>query len=345
MEDFGSVQVFTGQELQQESPAPKADTALANIEQSRAVAEVQAGIVLARSNPRNEVRAYSRIMKACKRKSLAERASYSFKRGGSLVTGPTIRLAEVLANSWENIHYGFREIGRKDDYSEIEAFAHDLETNTRVTRQFQVRHYRDTRAGAKAVTAERDKYELVASMAQRRVRSCLLEIIPGDIVDAAEEACKATLLHDIGNIEEKGSAILKAFSELGVTQEMIEAHLDRSIKSIVPADVVSLQGIYRSIRDGIAPASDFFDLSARPKKEEDEKTAKTDEKNVQNKEKITGQWSAGAQKIIDAADKIATAVKLDAFRANKAEVINKLGDEGEKVFEYLENAYQALRAS
>lgn len=342
MEDFGAVQVYTGAELQQENPAPKGETVLANIEQSRAVAEVQASIVLARSNPRNEVRAYSRIMKACKRKSLAERASYSFKRGGSLVTGPTIRLAEVLANSWENIHYGFREIGRKDDYSEIEAFAHDLETNTRVTRQFQVRHYRDLKNDTqKALTSERDKYEMVANMAQRRVRSCLLEIIPGDIVEAAEEACKATLLHDIGDIEKKAKAILEAFSKFGVTKEMVEKHLDRDIKSIVPADVVSLQGIYRSIRDGIAPVGEFFDLTVNEVISKTEIPPESDEKVTKNDGPY--QWSTGAQKIIDAADNIRSADDLDKFRAGKRKDIDALGSESKSIFEYLENKYQALK--
>ena len=258
MTDFGDVQVYTGQEMQVSPAAQQASTALANIEQSRAVAEVQASIVLAKANPRNEESAYMSIMKSCKRKSLAECASYSYRRGGTLVTGPSIRLAEVVARCWGNINYGFREVGRGKDFSEVEAFAHDLETNTKVTRQFQVRHWRDTKGGGKGLKTERDKYELVASMAQRRVRACLLELIPGDIVEAAEEACKATLMQEIGNIDEQAEKIVAAFSGFNVTAEMIEGHLQRSLKSLVPADVVNLKRIYRSIRDGVATVDDFF---------------------------------------------------------------------------------------
>ena len=244
---------------------PQPSTMLA-AEQARAVAEVQASLVVARANPRNEVECQNNILNACKRKSLAEQALYAYPRGGQLVTGPSIRLAEVLARHWRNLHYGFREVGRGKDYSEVEAFCHDLETNVRVTRQFQVRHLRDTKQGSKKLGSERDKYELIASMAQRRVRACILEIIPGDIVDSAVEACEATLKQNIKNISKQIEDIKKSFQDLGVTVEMLEAYLQRPLKSIVPVDVVNLRKIYRSIKDGIGTVEDFFNLKTQANK-------------------------------------------------------------------------------
>lgn len=250
---------YKGQENFQMAPAaPVAQTALASIEQSRAVAEVQASIVLAKANPRNEQFAENKILTACKRKTLADCATYAYKRGGQLVTGPSIRLAEVLARCWGNINYGFREMGRGSDYSEVEAFAHDFESNVRVTRQFQVKHFRDKRDGGKALETERDKYELVASMAQRRVRACLLELIPGDIVEMAEDACKATLEKAIGDMGQQAEKIAEAFGAVGVDVPLLEAYLQRELKSLVPADVVNLRRILRSIRDGVATVDEFF---------------------------------------------------------------------------------------
>jgi hypothetical protein len=245
-------------DIQVAPAAMQASTSLAQIEQSRAVAEVQAAMVLARANRRDEQHSEYRIMQSCKRKSLAECASYSFRRGGDIVTGPSIRLAEEIARHWGNMQYGFREIGRSEESSEVEAFAHDLETNVRVTRQFQVRHWRDTKSGGKKITEERDKYELIANQAQRRVRACLLELVPGDIVEAAEEACKATLMSGIKDIPAKVKEIVAAFAPIGVTGEMIEGYLQRKLTSIVPADIVNLQRIYRSIRDGVAAVDEFF---------------------------------------------------------------------------------------
>ena len=162
------------------------------VEQSRAVAEAQAAMLVAQARKRDELMAYDKIMSACQRASLAESAMYAYKRGGILVEGPSIRLAEVLARSWGNITYGLRELSRNGGESEVEAFAWDLETNTRVTRQFVVRHIRDKKGGGVALTEERDIYELAANMGQRRVRACLLELIPADIVDSQRQTCGST---------------------------------------------------------------------------------------------------------------------------------------------------------
>lgn len=237
-------------------------TGLITIDQQRAIAEVQAAMVVARMNPRNEYDAFVRIEEACKRKSLAEQALYAYPRGGTMVTGPSIRLAEVLARYWKNITYGLREMSRGDGSSEIEAFAWDLETNTRVTRQFQVRHVRETKQGSKALTGERDVYELVANMGQRRVRACILEIIPGDIVEAAVTACSETLKAGDGEpLEDRLRKVLLAFKNLGVTQEMLEAKLGHPLQATVPQEIVTLQKIYRSLNDGMATREELFNIS------------------------------------------------------------------------------------
>ncbi len=72
----------------------------------RAIAEVQAALVIAKQFPRNPIEAYDRVMNACQRPGLAQSAVYSYARGGTSVTGPSTRLAEMLAQNWGNIQYG-----------------------------------------------------------------------------------------------------------------------------------------------------------------------------------------------------------------------------------------------
>lgn len=233
------------------------------VEQSRAVAEAQAAMLVAQARKRDELMAYDKIMSACQRASLAESAMYAYKRGGVLVEGPSIRLAEVLARSWGNITYGLRELSRNGGESEVEAFAWDLETNTRVTRQFVVRHIRDKKGGGVALTEERDIYELAANMGQRRVRACLLELIPADIVEAAVTKCKKTIADGGGvPLEDRVRSMVVSFGTLGVTKDMIEAWLQHSVSAIVPAQLVKLSQIYQSIKTGVATREEFFDLNA-----------------------------------------------------------------------------------
>lgn len=238
----------------------------ASVDQSRAIAETQAAMVVAQGRPRDELVAYNKIMKACARPSLAGTAMYAYKRGGTMVEGPSIRLAEVLARAWGNMTYGIRETSRSGNISEIEAFAWDLESNVRVTRQFILKHSRDTKQGAKALTSERDIYELSANMGQRRVRACLLELIPGDIVDNAVAECKKTLAHGDGRpMGDRVRDMVAAFDDLGVSLAMIEGFLQHKATAIVPAQLVKLQGIYKSIKDGVADRSEFFDIAGKVK--------------------------------------------------------------------------------
>lgn len=246
---------------------PSNQSSMTSVEQSRAIAEIQAAMAIAQRFPRDETAAHLKIIKNCKRLSFAESAGYSLKRGGQIVSGPSIRMAEMMAANWGNLFYGFKELSRTNDSSEVEAYCWDLETNVKSVRSFTVKHIRDKNTGNVALTSERDKYELIANMAQRRVRACIFEIIPGDIKEDAERKCAETIKAGDGSqtMEQRIKSMVVAFDELGVTLEMIEGFLQHKITAIDPNEFVRLQKIYRSIRDGVAPREDFFSVKKESK--------------------------------------------------------------------------------
>ena len=82
------------------------------IEASRAIAEAQGKLVIAKRFPRNEIQAFANMKKACQRTGLANKAFYSYPRGGETVSGPTIRLAEELARCWGNIDFASKSFRR-----------------------------------------------------------------------------------------------------------------------------------------------------------------------------------------------------------------------------------------
>ena len=224
----------------------------------RAIAEVQAALVIAKQFPRNPIEAYDRVMNACQRPGLAQSAVYSYARGGTSVTGPSIRLAEMLAQNWGNIQYGIRELSSENGESTVEAFAWDVETNTRQTKVFQVPHIRYTRQGTKKLTDPRDIYELVANNGARRLRACILGVIPGDVVDAAVDQCEKTIHASADTSPEGVQKLIKAFEQFGVSKDDIEGFIQRRVDAITPANVVSLRKIFTSIRDDMSSAKDWF---------------------------------------------------------------------------------------
>ena len=121
---MNDLNVFNGNNQRQEMSVASAATAIAATKQAQ---EVQARMVVAKKFPRDEAAAMNRILKSCQRTTLAESAMYSYPRGGQEVTGPSIRLAECLAQNWGNIEFGYTELERKQGESTIEAYAWDLE--------------------------------------------------------------------------------------------------------------------------------------------------------------------------------------------------------------------------
>jgi hypothetical protein len=242
--------------------APDKNHALVEIESSRAVMETQSAMVIAKRFPRNQIEAMDRILNACTRQTLAESALYTYARGGTDITGPSIRLAEAIAQNWCNISFGIRELEQANGNSTVEAFAWDLETNTKQVKIFQVAHKRYTKKGTYQLSDPRDVYELVANQGARRLRACILGIIPGDVVESAVKQCEITLKTKAEVTPERIASLVEKFSEYGVTKKQIEERIQRRVDAITPAQVVSLGKIYNSMKDGMSSAGDWFQVEA-----------------------------------------------------------------------------------
>ena len=236
--------------------------ALAQAEQQKVVAEVQARIMIARSFPRDPIKAMDLILIDCTRPTLAKKALYEYARGGTAISGPSIRLAEAIAQRWGNIASGVKEISRANGYSECVAYAFDMESGFYDERQFQVRHWRDTNKGGYVLTDERDIYEAVANNGARRKRAAMLTVIPGDVVEAAVEQCEETLAATADTSPDALLRMVEAFEQFQVTREQIEKRIQRRIEAIRPAQVIQLSKIFASLVDGMSGAADWFETEA-----------------------------------------------------------------------------------
>jgi hypothetical protein len=245
------------------SPPAMENKSGTEIASSRAEHEVQAAFVIAKKFPRNENEAYAKIINACKRPTLAEQAMYAYPKGGTLVNGPSIRLAEALAQNWGNIQFGIKEVSQANGISTVEAFAIDLETNSRKEVTFYVKHERHTKKGVTKLTDPRDIYELIANQGARRLRACILAILPGDVVESSVDQCKKTLESSDVPIADQVRKMVLAFDELGVKVEHLEKRLGHKLDAVIPTEIVTLKTVYKSIKDGFAHREDFFDFGAK----------------------------------------------------------------------------------
>ena len=234
---------------------------------TRQAQEVQAAMVIAKRFPRDEVEAFNRILKSCQRKTLAEQSMYEYPRGGQKVTGPSIRLAEALAQNWGNLDYGIVELEQNNGESQVMAYAWDLETNTRQSKIFSVPHIRATKHGNKTLTDPRDIYEMVANQGARRLRACILGVIPGDVIDSAVEQCQLTLKG--ANPEpliDRVRKMVKTFEDkFSITKEMLEEYIECNSDAFSENDFMRLRNIYGSLKDGMSKREDYFKIKPTEK--------------------------------------------------------------------------------
>lgn len=229
------------------------------VEQSRAVAQVQAAVLVAMQYPRNIQSALAEMRMSCQQMRLAEKAFYRFNRGGQ-VTGPTVHLARELARCWGNIDYGVAELLRDDDYgqSELLAFAWDLERNSRNSTTFINPHKR-TGKDAPRLLDVRDIYENNANNGARRVREAIFAVLPKWFTDEAEEICANTLKNGGGiPLPKRIANCIEKFEGLRVSVDQLEAKLGVPSAKWTATDLAQLTVIFGSIDRGETRVDDEF---------------------------------------------------------------------------------------
>lgn len=237
------------------------------IEQSRAVAQVQAAVLVARQWPRNVQAAINAMQEACARPSLAKTAFYEYRRGDTTVQGPTIKLLQELGRIWGNLDFGMAElsIDHAAGQSEMLAFAWDLESNSRFSQIVIVQHVRDKTVKGTKVAEQlhdrRDVYEVNTSNAARRLRECIRRVIPDWFLEEAVQRCYATLENpgDGLTLAQRIARVTRGFENAwGIDVARLEARLGKPMAEWNGRDVAQLQITGDSIKDGNLAVDDAF---------------------------------------------------------------------------------------
>ncbi|MEZ5409558.1 MAG: hypothetical protein R2761_16130 [Acidimicrobiales bacterium] len=242
-------------------PVSRARSEAGGVEQSRAVAEVQAAVLVAQQCPRDVELAKERMRRSCDEYALASRAFYRYDRGDGVVNDASIHLARELAACWGNIDYGIAELHRDDEarQSEMKAWAWDQETNTRPSTTFIVPHARDRGGRRVDLTSLRDVYENNANMGGRRVRQMIFAALPVWFIEEAKSRCRATLERGDGRpLEERIEAAVDRFAGLGVSVDRIEQRLNRPRDRWNAVDLAELTITFQSISRGERAVEDEF---------------------------------------------------------------------------------------
>lgn len=222
------------------------------IEQSRAVAEVQAAVVVAQQVPRDMDRALGEMRDSCGRSALAKRAFYAVPNRGH---GPSVHLARELARIWGNIQFGVHELRRDDDagISEVQAFAWDLQANTRSIRTFIAPHARMKAGKREALVDLGDIYLSNQNTGARAVRECIFTVLPAWFTEEAQDICRRTIENGDGvPLETRITNMISHFAAIGIAVDQLEQKAGHRRGQWTAGNVADLTIAYTSVtRDGL----------------------------------------------------------------------------------------------
>ena len=232
------------------------------VEQARAVAEVQAAVLVAQNVPRDMARAVAEMRESCGQPAMADRAFFKFPRGGTTVAGASVHLARELARCFGNVQYGIQELRRDDHahFSEMQAWAWDVERNTRAMQTFVVPHKRDKRGGPEVIVDLRDIYENNANMGARRLREAIFSILPTWFTEEAKAICQATIEKGGGDkpLAQRIADAVRMFDSIGVKVGRLEAKIGAPSSAWTAQDLAGLRVSLSSIRQGTVTADAEF---------------------------------------------------------------------------------------
>jgi hypothetical protein len=181
----------------QESEATK-------IEQARAFSEVMVQAKLAKEFPRNMDEVFRKIEETFQSDpEIADASKFSYSRGNTQITGYTIQFARAVAECVGNIHFSIKELARNERQTEILVQALELESNTMQSRSIIVRHIQYAASEPKSLEKERDIYENNANVAARRLRECILEVLPKPAINKAKAIVEEILEGKYGDEEKR----------------------------------------------------------------------------------------------------------------------------------------------
>jgi hypothetical protein len=208
------------------------------------------------------------MRESCKQRGLADRAFYKFPRGNQTVSGPSVHLARELARCFGNVQYGITELRRDDigKYSEMQAYAWDIQTNTRSIQTFVVPHKRDKKGGPEVLTDLRDVYENNSNQGARRLREAIFSILPTWFTEEAKEICTTTLVEGVSgkSLPQSVADAIARFDELGINTARLEAKIGRTSSDWTAHDLAGLRVSHSSLKQGTVSADEEFPPVTRP---------------------------------------------------------------------------------
>lgn len=238
-----------------ESLDPRGTVVLSSAAQI-ARSEVEAQITAAHHYPRS----VSRFLKeatglACISEEVAASCIYSLPRSGKAITGPSVRLAEIMASSYGNLQVAARIVAVEETEIVAQGMAWDTEKNLRcvVETRRRITDKNGRRYNDDMITVTGNAAASIA------LRNAIFRVVPRAYVDSVFERVKQTAIGKASTLAAKRASVLDRLAKLGATQDRVLGALSlRGVDDITLEHLEVLIGWGTACKNGDTTVDEVF---------------------------------------------------------------------------------------
>lgn len=184
---------------------------------------------------------------------------YNKPQGGEMITGPSARLAEMVASCWGNLAVDGRPVADDGRFVTSRGIAWDLQNNVRFS--FETKRRVTNRQGVRYS----DDMVMTTSNAATSIamRNAIFKAVPRAFWGPVEERCREIARGKAETLVNTRSRMLKHFATLGVSADRVFARLEvRGLEDVTLEHVELLRGLATAIKEGDTTIDEAFPLPA-----------------------------------------------------------------------------------
>lgn len=269
-------------------------------------AEIDVQIATAKKYPRSLATFKKKALSlATVSQEVAESCEYGLPRGGKIIKGPSVRLAEIVVTSYGNVRVGARIVHRGRTTITAQGMCIDLENNVaitiEVTRSILQHEYKNGRRTGKMVPMNEDMQTLVGNAAASiALRNAIFRVVPKAAWWEVYTQAQITARGSAETLPARREKAMAWFAGKGVKPERIFELLDvRGLEDIDLERLQTLSAIKAAVANNEASLENIFPPDAPADKAADATKAAEEKLNQQSGKKGSALSKKVEDKIAD----------------------------------------------
>lgn len=177
------------------------------------------------------------------------------------IRGASIRLAEIVANAWGNLHVATRIISNDGKSITTEGVAWDLQSNVKISMQNKISIWHGEKNGKGGYPAKAEMQVVLSNASSAKaLRNAIFKVVPKALVDRVLEKAMSFAVGDQKTVKSKAGMVIDKLVKMGIDQQKILDYYGRSSAGDITAeDLQSLIGVGTAIKEGHIKIEEVFE--------------------------------------------------------------------------------------